>query len=421
MIAYSTPVADCLHCGTLQRVPLVGSQGALDCAVCASPLQRTVARSNVAALAFASATLLLLIPANLLPFLTTSIVGVSRQSRLVDSATAMWGDGFPELGIAIGLFVVVLPLLRCALMCAVLGALRLDPRPAWLGRAFRHAQALQVWAMADVFLLGFAIAWARLETTISIDIGTGAWCFVAAAIGTLLMRATLDAEAVWHAIGTPDDVRQTDREARRHPPSRSNQPPLVCTACDLRAAADRAGSPCPRCGQRLHRRKPLSVATTAAFAVAAALLYVPSNLYPMATLPVGLQSEQYTVLEGVIDLWYVQLYGLAGLVFTASFAIPIAKLLVLAWCLQSVLRRSTRRLALKTRAHRVVEEIGRWSMVDPFVIACFVPVTQYNALLHGSAEAAAPMFTAVVILTTLAARCFDPRLMWDAANRQPDS
>lgn len=340
----------------------------------------------------------------------------------------MWGDGFPVLGIAIGLFVVVLPLLRCALLCAVLGALQSGRRPAWLGTAFRHAQALQVWAMADVFLLGLAIAYARLETTITIEVGTGAWCFIAAAIGSLLMRATLHPAAVWDAIGPADAPlvasADADPAASAAASGFASVPPpvLVCTACDRIAAVGDGGAPCRRCGQRLHRRKPLSMASATALTSAAALLYVPSNLYPMATLPVGLQSVSYTVLEGVIDLWDAGLYGLALLVFGASFAIPIVKLLVLGWCLQSVLRRSTWRLTAKTRAHRYIEEIGRWSMVDPFVIACFVPVTQYNALLHGSAEAAAPMFTAVVVLTTLAARNFDPRLMWDAAHthsRQP--
>lgn len=381
---------------------------ALDCAVCASPLRRTSGHSNTAALACAAAALLLAIPANLLPFLTTSVFGVSRQSRLVSSAMAMGGDGFPVLGIVIGLFVVVLPLLQLALLSSVLGALRLGLRPRWLGPAFRHAQSLRVWAMADVFLLGFAVAYARLQTTIAIDVGTGAWCFVAVAILSLITRAALDPAAVWTAIG-PDTTS----------PSPVTPPVLVCTACDFAAPATQAGSACPRCGQRLHWRKPLSIAAATAFTIAAALLYVPSNLYPMATLPVGLQSMDYTVLEGVIDLWHAGLYSLAGLVFGASFAIPIVKLLVLAWCLQSVWRRSNQHLVAKTGAYRVVEEIGRWSMVDPFVIACFVPVTQYNTLLHGSAQAAAPMFTAVVILTTLAARCFDPRRMWDAAAPPP--
>ena len=76
--------------------------------------------------------------------------------------------------------------------------------------------------------------------------------------------------------------------------------------------------------------------------------------------------------------------------------------------------RSRRRLVLKTRVYRVVEEIGSWSMVDPFVIGCFVPVMHYNALIYGRAEPAAVPFTAVVVLTVISAKTFDPRLMWDA-------
>ena len=124
------------------------------------------------------------------------------------------------------------------------------------------------------------------------------------------------------------------------------------------------------------------------------------------------------MLEGVLDLANAKLPGLALIVFTASFAIPIAKLAGLSWCVGSVLRRSDTHLRAKTRAYRFVEEIGRWSMVDPFVIACFVPVTQYNSLLYGRAELAAPFFTGVVILTMIAADQFDPRLMWDAARRR---
>jgi paraquat-inducible protein A len=85
----------------------------------------------------------------------------------------------------------------------------------------------------------------------------------------------------------------------------------------------------------------------------------------------------------------------------------------------SVLARSRRWLPAKTKTYRVIEEIGRWSMVDPFVIATFVPVTQFNAAISSSADAAAPFFTLVVVLTIVAAKVFDPRLMWDAARSQP--
>lgn len=400
-------LADCRHCGTLQRMPSLDGHPTIDCAVCATALVRSRGRSRVAALACAVATLLLLIPANLLPFLTTSILGASRQSHLVSSATAMVGDGFPELAIVLGLFVVVLPLLRFTLLVVVLGSLQLGFRPPWLGRLFRLAGHLQPWAMADVYLLAFAVAYARLQSTIAVEIDAGALCFIAAAVLTLLTRATLDTAEVWRAIG-PDRSVPVGAEA------------LSCNGCDLVLPTALEGGRCPRCAARLHRRKPGAVGRAAALAIAAALLYVPANIYTMATLPIGLSSVHYTVLEGVIDLIDSGLLGLGLMVFIASFAIPLAKLGVLAWCITSVLRRSDRRLLVKTRLHRAVEEIGRWSMVDPFVIGCFVPVTQYNALIHGSAGPAATLFTTVVVLTTLSARCFDPRQLWDAAaTRKP--
>jgi len=394
----------CPDCGALQslseRVALAR------CEDCGSELNRTTGRSLSAALACAATVLLLLIPANLLPFLTTSVLGVSRQSRLISSATAMWSDGWPLLGIVIGLFVVVLPLVRFGLLTAVLGALQLSRQPPWLGRAFRWANGFQQWAMPDVFLLGLWVAYARLSATINVDVGSGALCFIAAAVLSLFTRATLDKREVWLRIGA-------DREPV------PGEESISCLACDLLVPAVEEGRPCPRCGQKLEAREPEGVARAIALTLAGAILYIPANLYAIATLPIGLHPTKYTVLEGVKDLAQARLIGLALLVFCASFAIPFLKLAGLSYCLMSVMRRSSRRLVFKTRVYKVVEEIGRWSMVDPFVIACFVPVMQYNAVIYGRAEPAAPFFTAVVVLTMVAARAFDPRLMWDAAGSSP--
>ena len=394
----------CTECGTVQRAAeLAPPLNQLDCERCDHMIERSNGRSLAASLACASAALALLIPANLMTFMSTSIAGVSRRSVVGSSVKAMWVEGYPELAIVLALLVIVLPILRMGLLTAVLGTLRLGRRPRWLGRAFRWADTLQVWAMADVFLLAFVIAYLRLEATISVTMGLGAYCYVAAALLTLLTRATLDPRAVWEAIA-----------ADRAPPV--GTPVLNCPGCDQLLPLSMEGRACPRCAARLRARKPESVGRAAALTAAAAILYIPANLYSMATLPLGLQSVQYTVLEGVLDLSEAKLYALAAIVFLASFAIPLLKLAVLAWCIASVMIRSSRHLVLKTRAYGVIEEIGRWSMVDPFVIACFVPVTQYNALIHGRAGPAAPVFAAVVILTTLAALAFDPRRLWDAGS-----
>src|SRR6202040_779009 len=174
---------------------------------------------------------------------------------------------------------------------------------------------------------------------------------------------------------------------------------------------------CPRCHAVVTARKKNPYSRSMALLLPRGLFFFPANIYPIATIPIDLRPTSYTVLGGVIDLVRSNLLGLAGLVFTASFTIPLLKMLGLAWCASSAMCGSCRFLVGKTRVFRIVEEIGRWSMVDPLTIACFVPVLQFNALIDGHADPAVVPFSAVVILTTLAAQFFDPRKMWDVAEQ----
>lgn len=365
-------------------------------------MERVTGRSLPASLALSATTLLLLIPANLFPFLSTSVLEATRQSYLVSSATLMWQEGWAALAIAIGLFAVVLPLVRFTLLTTVLLLVYRQSRAPWLGRVFRWSNTLQNWAMADVFLLGLWVAHARLAATVQTDLRIGGYCFVAAAITTLLTRAVLDKDEVWERILPADDEPSLEGV-------------VTCHACEMVTRHPEPGCLCPRCEARIYRRIPGAVSASVALTLAGVVLYVPANVYPIARIPIGLTPTSYTILGGTIELVDADLFGLAALVFTASFAIPFFKLIGLAWCIASVARRSTFALSTKTKTYRAVEEIGRWSMVDPFVVACFVPVTQFNAAITSSAEPAATYFTAVVVLTMLAAHLFDPRLMWDAA------
>jgi paraquat-inducible protein A len=291
----------CSNCGALQQARAEAAP-IVSCSVCRSLLERTTWRSLPAALACASSVFLLLIPANLLPFLTTSVLGVSRQSRLISSATAMWGDGWAFLAVLIGLFVVVLPIVRFGVLTAVLGMLQLGRRPAWLGRGFRLANALQQWAMPDVFLLGLWVAYARLSSTISVQLGAGAVCFIGAGALSLFTRASLDKGAIWRRI--EPDWSQPLGEAT-----------CSCLSCDLVVPAAFEDKACPRCSAKISARAPDSVARAIAMTLAGVIFYIPANLYAIATLPIGLTPTRYTVLQGVIDLAQAKLLGLALLVF----------------------------------------------------------------------------------------------------------
>jgi paraquat-inducible protein A len=399
------PTLECPHCGLVQFCGAHKPRMKITCCRCHSVLAHCTAKSLDVTLACTGSLLLLFVPALFESFLTTSAFGATRTSVLPMSAGDLWSDAWPLLALVVLLFVMVFPLVRFGSLTAVLLTLRLGHRPFWLGPVFRLANTLQTWAMLDVFLLGFAVAYARLHASLLVTLDIGAYCFVAAALLGLIARATLDKARVWQLI-KPDRYHGHGGTA------------IACQSCDYWVPREREGDRCPRCSAIVTHRRPDSVMRSTAFLAAAVLLYFPANLYPIATIPIDLTPTAYTVLGGVFDLAKSHLLGLALLVFCASFTIPLLKMIGLSWCIASTLIRSDRHLIVKTRVFRLIEEIGRWSMVDPLTIACFVPVLHFNGLINGRAEPAATPFAAVVVLTTLASKFFDSRLMWDAAKRR---
>lgn len=171
---------------------------------------------------------------------------------------------------------------------------------------------------------------------------------------------------------------------------------------------------CPICHAPLHLRKPASVERTLALTIGAALLYFPANLLPVLRIESSIKGEQSnTILSGVAQFWQDGDYPVAIIIFTASVMIPILKVLaILALCLAV---KSGRSPVLMTRLYRLTEIVGRWSMVDVFVVAILVGVVQLGSVLEIQAGSGAFAFAGVVVLTMLAAHSFDPRLIWDAA------
>ena len=172
---------------------------------------------------------------------------------------------------------------------------------------------------------------------------------------------------------------------------------------------------CSRCGFRLHDRKPGSIERTWAFAIAAVVLYIPANIYPVLTVVQLGAGQPSTILGGVRELLELGMWPLAALVFFASVAVPVLKLIGLAILLISTHAGSGWALHDRTVLYRIVDAIGRWSMIDIFMESILVALVQFGKLASVYPGPGAIAFAAVVILTMLAARSFDPRLMWDSA------
>ncbi len=161
-------------------------------------------------------------------------------------------------------------------------------------------------------------------------------------------------------------------------------------------------------------RKPHSLRRTWAFLVAAIILYVPANVLPVMHTEWFSGSEDDTILSGVVYLWSSGSWPLALVVFVASISVPLLKIAALAFLAASVQLRSTWQPRQRARLYRVVELIGRWSMLDIYVTAILVALVQAKALATIHAGPGALAFAAVVVLTMLAAMSFDPRLIWDS-------
>jgi len=190
---------------------------------------------------------------------------------------------------------------------------------------------------------------------------------------------------------------------------------LTCHACGLlhRASGHAHGLFCTRCGAALHTRKRDSVARAWALLIAAYVLIVPANVLPVMVSGSLFGSESDTIMSGVAFLWSDGSWLLAAILFIASIAVPFAKLLAMTFLLVSVQRRSTLAPEQRTRLYRVLEFVGRWSMIDIYVAAILTALVQFGGLMSIQAGPGAIAFGSVVVLTMFAAESFDPRLIWD--------
>ena len=193
---------------------------------------------------------------------------------------------------------------------------------------------------------------------------------------------------------------------------------LNCHDCHLLSEAPSGAThehlTCPRCGAPLHERKPNSLARTWALVCAATILYIPANVLPMTITSALGTTQSDTIMSGVIYFIHSGSWEIAAVIFIASVFVPLLKLLILVILLISVQLRSSWRPKDRTALYRLTEMVGRWSMLDVYVVTILVALVKLGAVASIEAGPAAVYFAAVVVITMIAAESFDPRLIWDA-------
>ncbi|WP_207460775.1 paraquat-inducible protein A [Azospirillum sp. SYSU D00513] len=402
------PLVACHDCGLLHSLPPAPPGHDVTCRRCEAVLRTPRHRSLPRCTAFAASALILLGVSVLFPLLTFELEGRAQPGGLLSGTEALWSAGYPTLALLVLFTVFLAPLLRILGLLYVTAPLLAGRGAPGAGSVFRLLGNLRPWAMLEVFLLGLIVAYVKLAGLASLEVGTSLFALVGLILAMVCAEATLDPFEVWDRL-SPQRRAPVDTAGSVTAGGRL----VSCHGCGQLEEAGRAS--CPRCGAALHRRKPGSLRRTGALTLAAALLYVPANLLPIMTVIYFGAGEPDTILSGVETLVAANQWPIALLIFFASIAVPLLKLTGLAFLTLSVRFRSAGGRKRRTRLYRIIEGVGRWSMVDVFMISLLAALVKLGNIATVAPEPGAVAFAAVVVVTMLASHAFDPRLIWDGA------
>lgn len=398
---------ECPHCGQFCRLGPRRPGMVAECPRCGEPLWRMRQVNISFPLACATAALPFYLFALLAPFLEIEAYGRFSLARLDTGPAQLLAQGWGLVAALVFTVTLLAPAAKLAILLLVLAGRHVLPARL-LKLLFRWYLPLSPWAMIDVYLLGFLVAYTRLTGMATVHLDTALYALIGFMLAMAAADGSLDIEALWRKLD----------ERGHHPPHHAGGVSIGCDTCGLLNHAEE-GEPCHRCHVPLRHRKENSVNRAWALVLAAALLYIPANLYPFMAVTQLTRTQGYTIMSGIVELAQDGLWPLALLVFFASITIPLIKLVLMVYILVMTQLRRTAFLLTRARAYRFIDFIGRWSMIDIFMVSILVALLRFGRFANVQANLGAMCFAAVVVLTILAVNAFDPRLMWDALE-QPE-
>jgi paraquat-inducible protein A len=401
----SPQLRECPSCGLFQTIPALAPGMTARCVRCPTTLRRTSSYrlDHIIALTIAAFVLLVVMCTTNLMSVETS--GIKRTANLFSGPEELVRQDMAALGAVVVFVTVLAPLVRLAGTLYVLIRVHERTPPRHLRRVFAIAEQLRPWSMIEVFVFGVFVAYVKLGDLVTIGLLTGVYALLALTFVLVWMDSALDREAVWERL---DHDNLTGG-------SRGLEGAVGCETCGLVSVPEPDDERCPRCESALHERKPNSVARTWALVIAAAIFYIPANYYPVLSVVQLGAGQPSTILGGVEELVRAGQYPLALLVFFASIAVPVLKLVGLSLMLVTIQIGRAGWLRDRVRLYHIVRFIGRWSMIDIFMESLLGALVAFGSVITIEPGVGALAFCAVVILTMFAAETFDPRLMWDAA------
>lgn len=381
-------------CLPIQAVNLSDGQRA-DCPRCGKTVYQKSRIKLSGNLALAVTCLLLLIPAHYYHFITINLFGVTISASLLSGITALSQSGFVSLALLVLFCSSVAPLAVCIAVVCTHFALHfrwftLLKRSLWVIRQLKY------WVMIDVFLVSVAIACFKLQDYASIFIGTGLIALIILQVLTVLLLCRIDVLQYWNTWQEEAELEHTHLSS-------------ICTHCQL---TQPLGHRCLRCKSKMTPEKQFSLQKPWAYLITAGVAIFPANLIPISILTTNGNRTEDTIFSGVVSLVDHDLYGIAVIIFIASILVPFLKIVGLAYILISVHGSNAFLPHISMRVHSLLKWIGKWSMVDLFVISIMLTLVDRGQLLHFTPGLGAVAFAVVVVCSILATESINPQVIW---------
>lgn len=400
----------CPQCDMLVALPHLEHRHKASCPRCGTTLTTVWDAPRQRPTAYALVALFMLLLANLFPFVNMSVAGVNSEIELLEIPNVLFSEDYASLGTFFMLFVQLVPAFCLLTILLLVNRVPLPLRlKVWLARILFQ---LKSWGMAEIFLAGVLVSFVKLMAYG--DIGVGAsflpWCLFC----LLQLRAfqCVDRRWLWDDIAPMPALAQPLKVGT----SGLRQGLRSCACCTAILPVDQAV--CPRCESKGHARRKNSLQWTLALLFTSIILYLPANIMPIMITDLLGDKMPSTIIAGVILLWSEGSYPVAGVIFIASIMVPTLKMMAIGWLCWEADGRGARDSERMHLIYEVVEFVGRWSMIDVFVIAVLSALVRIGGLMSIYPAMGALMFALVVIMTMFSAMTFDPRLLWD---REPDA
>jgi len=387
------------------------------CPRCGKTISRRTTDSILKALALSIAGLLMYLPAILLPLMTMKSFGFSDSANILDSIVNFYRNEYYLVSFMVLISAVIFPAILLTSIFIISLQLYLKRYPAYLARLFRTYTHLEEWAMVEVYLLGIMVTIIKMNNSTDINYNTGIFCFTALVLLNLSIATVIDHDVFWQAIEQKGKKAQNG-SAVPHPPhgvgiTAAEQGLALCHICHKLSPVTQEKTRCQRCGETLHLRKPSSMTKTWALVFTSSIFLAPANLLPIMRVDFLGIPDQSTILDGIIYFFQHKSYFIGLIIFTASILVPIFKIVGLIILLLSNRPCDIHLLRQKAGMYRFISFIGRWSMLDIFVIALLSVLVNFGFFTSVHVAPAATYFCIVVASTMFAVITFDPRIIWD--------